>query len=104
MYQKVSTDMDFVKREKKVEQFWKENKIFEKDVYKRQLHNREPQSRAFFSSCSEQGFHSFGHILYSAPFIPYLYQNFTVSQQTYGYVYHPDPIGIGMYDTICHSL
>ncbi|MCI5595170.1 MAG: isoleucine--tRNA ligase [Lachnospiraceae bacterium] len=32
MYQKVDTDLNFVDREKKVEEFWKENKIFEKSM------------------------------------------------------------------------
>jgi len=32
MYEKVSTDLNFVEREKKVENFWKENKIFEKSI------------------------------------------------------------------------
>ncbi|MCF0142336.1 MAG: isoleucine--tRNA ligase, partial [Parasporobacterium sp.] len=32
MYSKVPTDLNFVKREKAVEQFWKENKIFEKSI------------------------------------------------------------------------
>ena len=32
MYQKVSTDLNFVDREKEVEQFWKENRIFEKSM------------------------------------------------------------------------
>ncbi len=35
MYQKVSTDLNFVEREKKVEQFWKENNIFEKSIESR---------------------------------------------------------------------
>ena len=30
MYQKVSTNLNFVEREKNVEKFWKENQIFEK--------------------------------------------------------------------------
>ena len=30
MYQKVSTDLKFVDREKEVEKFWEENHIFEK--------------------------------------------------------------------------
>jgi len=30
MYKKVSTDLNFVDREKAVEKFWKENHIFEK--------------------------------------------------------------------------
>ena len=32
MYDKVSTDLNFVEREKKVEQFWKDNHIFEKSI------------------------------------------------------------------------
>ena len=32
MYEKVSTNLNFVEREKKVESFWKENKIFEKSI------------------------------------------------------------------------
>ena len=32
VYQKVDTDLNFVDREKKVEEFWKENKIFEKSM------------------------------------------------------------------------
>ena len=31
-YEKVSTDMNFVDREKAVEKFWKENQIFEKSL------------------------------------------------------------------------
>ena len=30
MYKKVSTDLNFVDREKAVEQFWKEDKIFDR--------------------------------------------------------------------------
>ena len=32
MYKKVSTDLNFVEREKATEQFWKENDIFEKSM------------------------------------------------------------------------
>ena len=32
MYEKVDSNLNFVDREKKVEQFWKENKIFEKSI------------------------------------------------------------------------
>ena len=32
MYQKVSSDLNFVDREKEVLEFWKENKIFEKSM------------------------------------------------------------------------
>ena len=35
MYQKVDTNLNFVEREKKVEQFWKENHIFEKSMENR---------------------------------------------------------------------
>ena len=34
MYKKVSTDLNFVEREKQVEKFWKDEKIFEKDLIK----------------------------------------------------------------------
>ena len=30
MYQKVSTDLNFVQREKEVEKFWKDNDIFKR--------------------------------------------------------------------------
>lgn len=32
MYQKVSTDLNFVEREKKIEAFWQERHIFEKSI------------------------------------------------------------------------
>ena len=32
MYEKVSTDLNFVDREKQVEKFWKDEKIFEKSI------------------------------------------------------------------------
>ncbi|MCI7812998.1 MAG: isoleucine--tRNA ligase [Robinsoniella sp.] len=35
MYDKVSTNLNFVEREKKVEQFWKDNHIFEKSIESR---------------------------------------------------------------------
>ena len=35
MYQKVSTNMNFVEREKKTEEFWRENHIFEKSIEQR---------------------------------------------------------------------
>ena len=34
MYEKVSTDLNFVDREKQVEKFWKDEKIFEKSIDK----------------------------------------------------------------------
>ena len=36
MYKKVSTDLNFVDREKEVEKFWKENQIFEKSMKDRE--------------------------------------------------------------------
>ena len=35
MYDKVSTDLNFVEREKQTEKFWKEHKIFEKSMENR---------------------------------------------------------------------
>ena len=35
MYQKVDTNLNLVDREKKVEEFWKENHIFEKSMENR---------------------------------------------------------------------
>ena len=35
MYEKVSTDLNFVEREKEVEKFWKENDIFRKSMENR---------------------------------------------------------------------
>lgn len=35
MYKKVDTNLDFVQREKEIEKFWKENKIFEKSIEER---------------------------------------------------------------------
>ena len=32
MYNKVSTNLNFVEREKATEQFWKDNQIFEKSI------------------------------------------------------------------------
>ena len=32
MYKKVSSDLNFVDREKETVKFWKENKIFEKSI------------------------------------------------------------------------
>ena len=35
VYEKVSTNMNFVEREKKVEKFWKDYQIFEKSIESR---------------------------------------------------------------------
>ncbi|MCD8391143.1 MAG: isoleucine--tRNA ligase [Firmicutes bacterium] len=39
MYKKVSTDLNFVEREKLVEKFWKDNKIFQKSIDRREGHD-----------------------------------------------------------------
>ena len=44
MYQKVSTDLNFVDREKQVEKFWKENDIFRKSLEK----NKEGETYTFY--------------------------------------------------------
>ena len=36
MYNKVSTDLNFVEREKEILKFWKENNIFEKSIAERE--------------------------------------------------------------------
>ncbi len=36
MYDKVNSDMNFIEREKKIEDFWKENRIFEKSMEQRE--------------------------------------------------------------------
>lgn len=36
MYKKVSTDLNFVDREKATEKFWEENSIFEKSMKQRE--------------------------------------------------------------------
>ena len=51
MYQKVSTDLKFVDREKEVEKFWEENQIFEKSMENR----KEGETYTFYDaywSCS----------------------------------------------------
>ena len=37
MYDKVSTNLNFVEREKKTEQFWKDNDIFRKSMENRKI-------------------------------------------------------------------
>ena len=47
MYRKVDTNLNFVDREKEVEKFWKDNKIFEKsmDSRKRARHTHSMTDR-----------------------------------------------------------
>ena len=46
MYQKVSTDLKFVDREKEVEKFWEENQIFEKSMENRKKGRHTPFTTA----------------------------------------------------------
>ena len=42
MYKKVSTDLNFVSREKEVEKFWEDNHIFEKSIENRKVRRPTP--------------------------------------------------------------
>ena len=60
MYQKVDTKLNFVDREKKVEQFWKENKIFEKSMDSR----KEGETYTFYDGPpTANGKPHIGHVL-----------------------------------------
>ncbi|MDY5577038.1 MAG: isoleucine--tRNA ligase [Lachnospiraceae bacterium] len=60
MYEKVSTDMNFVEREKKTEQFWKENRIFEKSMENR----KEGETYTFYDGPpTANGKPHIGHVL-----------------------------------------
>ena len=60
MYQKVSTDLKFVDREKKTEQFWAENKIFEKSMENR----KEGETYTFYDGPpTANGKPHIGHVL-----------------------------------------
>lgn len=60
MYQKVPTDLKFVEREKKVEEFWKENKIFEKSMENR----KEGETYTFYDGPpTANGTPHIGHVL-----------------------------------------
>ena len=41
MYQKVSTNLNFVEREKETEKFWRENDIFKKSMENRKAEKNE---------------------------------------------------------------
>ena len=60
MYNKVSTDMNFVEREKQVEKFWKENQIFQKS-----MDNREgcPEYMFYDGPPTANGKPHIGHVL-----------------------------------------
>ncbi len=60
VYQKVDTNLNFVDREKKVEQFWKENHIFEKSMDTR----KEGESYTFYDGPpTANGKPHIGHVL-----------------------------------------
>ena len=60
MYQKVSTDLKFVEREKRTEQFWAEHKIFEKSMENR----KEGETYTFYDGPpTANGKPHIGHVL-----------------------------------------
>lgn len=60
MYQKVDTNLNFVEREKKVEEFWKENHIFEKSMENR----KEGETYTFYDGPpTANGKPHIGHVL-----------------------------------------
>ena len=60
MYQKVSTDLNFVDREKQVEKFWKENDIFRKSME----NNKEGETYTFYDGPpTANGKPHIGHVL-----------------------------------------
>ncbi len=60
IYEKVNSDMNFVDREKKVGEFWKENKIFEKSIESR----REGEPYVFYDGPpTANGKPHIGHVL-----------------------------------------
>ena len=60
MYQKVSTDLKFVDREKKIEKFWEENDIFKKSMENR----KEGETYTFYDGPpTANGKPHIGHVL-----------------------------------------
>lgn len=60
MYKKVSTDLNFIAREKEIEQFWKDNNIFEKSVENR----KDSPSYIFYEGPpTANGMPHIGHVL-----------------------------------------
>jgi isoleucyl-tRNA synthetase len=60
VYQKVDTNLNFVEREKKVEEFWKENKIFEKSM---KLREGNPSYVFYDGPPTANGKPHIGHVL-----------------------------------------
>ncbi len=60
MYEKVSANMNFVEREKKVEQFWKDNDIFKKSI---ELKKNAPEYMFYDGPPTANGKPHIGHVL-----------------------------------------
>ena len=60
MYQKVSTDMNFVEREKEVEKFWEDNQIFQKSMEERE---GSPMYTFYDGPLTANGKPHIGHVL-----------------------------------------
>ena len=60
MYEKVSSDLKFVEREKQVEQFWKEHRIFEKSM---EAHEGQPLYTFYDGPPTANGKPHIGHVL-----------------------------------------
>ncbi len=60
MYRKVSTDLNFVEREKQVEKFWRENDIFEKSM---KMREGGPQYMFYDGPPTANGKPHIGHVL-----------------------------------------
>ena len=60
MYQKVSTDLNFVDREKDIEKFWRE-----KDIFKKSMENRKgaPAYTFYDGPPTANGMPHIGHVL-----------------------------------------
>ena len=60
LYSKVPTDLKFVEREKEVEKFWKENKIFEKSI---EIHENDRNYTFYDGPPTANGKPHIGHVL-----------------------------------------
>ena len=60
MYEKVSTNMNFVEREKKIEKFWQENDIFKKSIESRK---HAPEYTFYDGPPTANGKPHIGHVL-----------------------------------------
>ena len=60
MYNKVSTNLNFVEREKATEQFWKDNQIFEKSI---KMRENSPSYTFYDGPPTANGKPHIGHVL-----------------------------------------